>query len=316
MITKTEFYNLLFKFIKIKVCYSQNFKTYLVNDLYTNEIDAVYFEEKAKEIESNLLYVLKISTDKKEFLNDLLEIIWQEIDYYKKNEIQFFSYIKHYIKNLKGTCEIDREPNSDKFTIDGVKNFNYDTEDNDKLLYHLKSYQEEANNYDDLADFELAKLLYVIQLHFDTLNELYSSIYEIEMEIDTLDLDALISFNSKILYENKNPKCNVNLDKISTANLFHVLMTAGYFSFDINDEKNNKKQMFNFIENNFTYRTEGGEKHLITKIYKEFLYIGSRRHTERQISIISNLISILTTELDIIKENDLKSNLKKSLENP
>ena len=50
MITNTDLFALLFKFIRIKVSYNHNFKKYQVNDLYTNEIDAIYFEEKEKEI--------------------------------------------------------------------------------------------------------------------------------------------------------------------------------------------------------------------------------------------------------------------------
>ena len=100
-----------------------------------------------------------------------------------------------------------------------------------------------------------------------------------------------------MIYESKNPKCNVNHDKITTANLFHILMTAGYLSIDINDEDNNKKQMLNFIENNFTYRDESGENHLITNLHKEFSYLDNIAHKKRQISIISKLISELQQEL-------------------
>ena len=252
MITNTDLFALLFKFIRIKVSYNHNFKKYQVNDLYTNEIDAIYFEEKAKEIESNLMYVMKVSKDNKSLLNELLRNIWLEIKSCNERKIQSFSFIKDYVTTVKGS-QIEREPIDDRFTIDYVKNFNNDTDDDSPLLAHLKFYQEQANNYDDKADFELAKLLFVVQLHHSTLNKLYSIIYKIEMDFDTLDIDGMISLNSNMIYESKNPKCNVNHDKITTANLFHILMTAGYLSIDINDEDNNKKQMLNFIENNFTY---------------------------------------------------------------
>lgn len=296
MITNTDLFALLYKFIRIKVSYNHNFKTYLVNDLYTNEIDPIYFEEKAKEIESNLLYVMKVSKDNKSLLNELLRNIWLEIESYNERKIQSFSFIKDYVTTVKGS-QIEREPNGDRFSIDYVKKFNNDTDDDDALLAHLKFYQEQANNYDDTADFELAKLLYVFQLHYSTLNNLYSIIYKVEMDYETLDIDGMISLNSNMIYESKNPKCNVNLDKISTANLFHILMTVGFLSFDINDAENNKKQMLNFIENNFTYRDESGENHLITKLHKEFSYIQSRTHKIRQLSIISKLISELQQEL-------------------
>jgi hypothetical protein len=64
-----------------------------------------------------------------------------------------------------------------------------------------------------------------------------------------------------------------------------------------NDADNNKKQMLNFIENNFTYRDESGENHLITNLYKEFSYLDNIAHKRRQISIISKLISELQQEL-------------------
>jgi len=117
------------------------------------------------------------------------------------------------------------------------------------------------------------------------------------MDFETLDIDGMISLNSNMIYESKNPKCNVNHDKITTANLFHILMIAGYLSIDKNDADNNKKQMLNFIENNFTYRDESGENHLITNLYKEFSYLDNIAHKRRQISIISKLISELQQEL-------------------
>jgi hypothetical protein len=296
MITNTDLFALLIKFIRIKVSYNHNFKTYQVNDLYTNEIDAIYFEEKAKEIESNLMYVMKVSKDNKSLLKELLRDIWLEIQSYNERGIHSFSFIKDYVTTVKGS-QIEREPIDDRFTIDYVKNFNNDTDDDSPLLAHLKLYQEQANNYDDRADFELAKLLFVVQLHHSTLNKLYSIIYKIEMDFETLDIDGMISLNSNMIYESKNPKCNVNHDKITTANLFHILMIAGYLSIDKNDADNNKKQMLNFIENNFTYRDESGENHLITNLYKEFSYLDNIAHKRRQISIISKLISELQQEL-------------------
>jgi hypothetical protein len=277
MTTKTELIQLLNKFIKIRVRYDKTEKVYLVNDLNLDNFDTIYFSEISREIETKLLYVLKISTDRREFLKEILELLWTKIQWYDDNKISDFSFIKKFALRIKET------------------NTGHElTNDDYGLLFLFK----ETINQEVLGDDELFKLLNVLQQHAEFLSELYHSIYKIEMEVDTINFNELISLNIINLQQKNKLKCNVNLDKITTANFFHILMRAGFLSIDKNDPANNQKLMCEFIEDNFTYTNDKNEKHLITNIYKEFSYLDSRGHENRQRKILAMLISTLEQELN------------------
>lgn len=271
MITKTELTQLLNKFIKLKVRYDKTAQTYLINDLPIDEINALYFADIIKEIESKLLYVLKISTDKKEFLAEILEMLWAKIDWYKRNKIYEESFIREFATTVK-EINTGNIPNKEE----------YDAMDIFKVIV----------NHEIPNDKELSKLLNVLELQSEYLDELYSAIYELEMEVETINFDELIALNLKKNIINTGPKCNVNLDKITTANLFYLLMKAGFLTIDKKDITNDLNLMFEFIENNFTYGTTN-ERHPIVKMHKEFTYIKSDSYKERQRIIIDKLIQTL-----------------------
>lgn len=176
MITKTELTQLLNKFIKLKVRYDKTAQTYLINDLSIDEINASYFADIIKEIESKLLYVLKISTNKKEFLAEILEMLWAKIDWYKHNKIYEESFIKEFATTVK-EINTGNIPNNEE----------YDAMDIFKVIV----------NHEIPNDKELSKLLNVLELQIEYLDELYSAIYELEMEVETINFDELIALNLK-----------------------------------------------------------------------------------------------------------------------
>ena len=93
-------------------------------------------------------------------------------------------------------------------------------------------------------------------------------------------------------------KCQVNLSKVDTAQLFRFLFSEGFIT--INDEDtNDESQIKKFIEENFTYQNQRTKKHEpIKNINKEFSEL-KWEHKELQIKFIDNLIS----KLEAQKEN-------------
>ena len=287
MVTKTELTWLLSKFVKIKIRFDKAEQAYTVNDLHIDKINSIYFDELTSEIESKLPHVLKISTDRREFLSEVLEILLAKINWYRKNNMYDDSFIKEFATGIK-------EINTGR---KAARNFG------------LMLITKPIINKEIPDENQLSLLSAVLEMHYEALDELFNSISKLEIEIDTINIDELITVNFRKNFEKTSAKCNVNLDKISTANLFYLLMSAGFFSMDENDSVNDRQLMFEFIENNFTYGTKGKDKHLITKISKEFTYIHSDRNLTQR-NIIAKLIQQLQAEISILDR------YKKSPKNP
>lgn len=269
MITKTELTLLLNKFIRIKIRFDKVRRVYFINNLPIDEINPLYFAQITREIESKLLYVLKISNDRKKFLAEILEILWAKVDWYKNTKIYEPNFIKEFAMAVKETHG----------------DHNHSEEEYDAL--EIFSTSQEIPN-----DKELSKLLNVLELHNEYLDMLCSYVTKLEMEVETINFDELITLDIKKTIFNTGPRCNVNMDKITTANLFYLLMKAGFLTIDPKDSTNDINLMFEFIENNFTYGTSN-ERNPIIKMRKEFTYITSHGHKVRQHIIIDKLIQTL-----------------------
>jgi hypothetical protein len=167
----------------------------------------------------------------------------------------------------------------------------------DPMFYYLKIYEVQTNKYQNNDDFEKVKLMYKFSIFVDGLKKLKEYALVLEENITVFKvLDFDIS-NQKSSIQDSNLRCSVNYDKITTANLFYVLLESGIFYFDKKNKDRNSKLLNKFIDGNFNYTNASLASVKIDKIHKEFSYIDSLEYKKRQQSIVQKMID----ELKVLK---------------
>lgn len=96
-----------------------------------------------------------------------------------------------------------------------------------------------------------------------------------------------------------NSKCQVNLSKLNTAQLFLFLFSEGFISIK-NEDTNDESKIKKFIEESFTYQNQRSKKHEnIKNINKEFSEL-IWDHKDIQIKFIDELILKLEARKEVI----------------
>jgi hypothetical protein len=290
METRTDFINKIQEIKKVNISYHSESGKYIIDGTWTEEMDADHYEPIFDDFSNSIYKVLPAMKFPKEFLKELYELLWLKIEWYQKNNIhklEFYSAISAMVYETSAKIE---QPKKDRYSIDFIRNLQ--AGDYDDIVYTLKWFENEANNYVNIEDFEKAKLIYGLQLHYEFLKEIYSFLYKLEMDFDTLNLDN-IPLSMHRIKLSESLKCNLKFDKISTSVFFGILMEKGLLFMDENVSKNNVK-IHNFIQNHFTYTNEKGDIKPITRINNELSKFKKPQYHIKELEVINQFIDILT----------------------
>jgi hypothetical protein len=231
---------------------------------------------------NNLIIIDEIKT----FLDE--KIIW-----FKLNNFQFFKsfyHIEPFIKEVNHELDYDIV---EKYSINDVLNFKAKPDKVEELLlYFLITNKESSSGYENEIDFEKVKLLFVLNLFFESLLEIERRINTILTSISkygVINFEPYLKSNNGIAIK----KCNVNLDKISTAFLFKFMMEENIFYMDNIEHKSHSK-VKKFAENNFNYTSIKEKSALpLTDFSKEVSKLKGANNKAKQLEVIDMLFKKL-----------------------
>lgn len=295
METKIDLVNNLNKILNPKIEYCPVNKKYLLDGIWDTDVNIHNLDEKTYNYEKYLLDNLISFNSPKEIIKEIYEIVWEKVEWYKNHEINkfaFYEVIKNKIHELSSEFVISKPIAEDIYTKDYIDSLNFDgmNIDYSDLLFVINRYLKETNNYAEEKDLEKVKLINALQIHLESIENLYNALYKIEMHFDEINLSAI---NSSMSYYNikSNPiKCNIDFNKLETAVFFRFLMDTRILFMD---SKKNKVLLQRFFESNFNFTSEDGYSYPITRLNNDFSKISVDNNLDVQLNTLGNLISKL-----------------------
>jgi hypothetical protein len=239
------------------------------------------------------MLVLICSNNNLRIIEEIKILLSDRIKWFQLKNFKFFNSfddIVPFIKEVNHDIVYNIE---EKHTIKNVLNFKTDPDKVEELLlYFLITNKNSTSDYKNEIDFEKVKLLFVLNLF-------YNSLLQIEERID-----KILIANSKYGVINFTPylksnngiaikKCNVNLDKLSSAFLFKFLMEEKIFYMD-KDVSTSHANIKKFAENNFNYTNKKAKNAWpLTDFSKEVSKLKGASNKLKQLEVINMLINKL-----------------------
>jgi len=268
--------------VTFKIDFSKIYNTYLFNNKWISEIDDYYYSEKIKNIKRLLYKQLKNGHKQAEYLQDLLDYIWNKIDYiedYKYSSFEFFELFSDKISDIT-SHESTPVSNSELYKEYKIGS-NSETTNELELFNFLRFHSSRMNDFQTEIDFEKGRLLFVLSFYTEALKDLHGFIYSIHMDAEYIDFKSLDFEDFIIPPKNiKEPLCHINLNKKSVAHLFRILLEENFLVFDEKNENNNKLELKRFVENNFTYQNHKNQRTSIDTFNREYSEVVSPSSTE------------------------------------
>jgi hypothetical protein len=261
-------------------------KRFKFNNSFSDEINCELFSSSVVELKNSMTKVLDAIGDPKKYIQDVLTELKHIAVSYESDRIANFESF-HKLSHLI-TTTTDNEISEAKIKLNTILESPEVLHHHlDDINYYLMLHRSKTNNYEDELDFERVKLHYVMTKYFESIYSFIDFLLDIERIAAEYGIEDYGSF-SPILKPAK--KGIINLNKIDTANLFNILFKSGILTFGEFSDKKEQKALFDFIEANFQYKGDSNKTINIKKIHKEFSYIYSNQHVERQNEIIDSLI--------------------------
>lgn len=306
-----EFEDELYDFLTISIAYNSEYNKYLFNNKWTIDVNETYFENRIEKIKKLLWEHLKNGLDNKSYLQETRDKIRTSYNLLYDCNFTDLSFLEQLDVVIRKSSNSPNNPTKERYDYNYfanklyVESYKSDAffKQSDLIINyhdHLKNLFSNSINQPTENEFEERKLIYSIQIYKDYVMVLLSYVESLYFNCDRIDFTQKNAESSIII---PSKKCQVNLSKVDTAQLFRFLFSEGFIT--INDEDtNDESQIKKFIEENFTYQNQRTKKHEpIKNINKEFSEL-KWEHKELQIKFIDNLIS----KLEAQKENILNHN--------
>ena len=264
-----------------------------------DEIDEDFFHKTINEFVEGLKTILISNNNNLLIVDELLTILHHKISWYNTNKIESYSSFS----NFNGVFNsVDYPIDYDVieyYTIDKVLNYDFNQGiEEEKIIYCLFAHKDSTKQYKNSLDFEKVKLFFF-------LNQFYKSLIYFEEKINTIK-NAIQVYGvtdlSRYFIDHKIPenKCNIKLDKISSAFLFKLLIEADLIYMDA-DEGRNESKIKKFAETYFNYTDSNREIKPLTDFTKEYSKLkgASKKNNQLKVlEILSRYIAKKTTFLN------------------
>lgn len=292
MLLPLEFKDNFISFSNINVEFHTKHKKFRINNLWLDEIDEEFFHTTINEFVEGLKTILISNNNNLLLVDELLTILHHKISWYNTNKIESYSSFS----NFKGVFNsVDYQIDYDVieyYTIDKVLNYDFNQGiEEEKIIYCLYAHKDSTKQYKNSLDFEKVKLFFF-------LNQFYKSLIYFEEKINTIK-NAIQVYGvtdlSRYFSENKIPenKCNIKLDKISTAFLFKLLIEADLIYMDA-DEGRNESKIKKFAETYFNYTDSKSEIKPLTNFTKEYSKLKGANRKNNQLKVLEILSKYIT----------------------
>lgn len=287
MLLPLEFKDNFIAFSNINVEFHTKHKKFRINNLWLDEIDEDFFHKTINEFVEGLKTILISNNNNLLIVDELLTILQHKITLFNTNKIESYS---SFINFKSIVVNVDYEIDYDVleiYTIDKVLNFEFNegkVEEN--IFYCLFTHKDRTQNYKNCLDFEKVKLFFFLNQFYKSLNYFEDKINTIKNAIQVYGVSDL----SRYFINNKIPenKCNIKLDKISSAFLFRVLVEANIIYMD-SDEGRNESKIKKFAETYFNYTDSKLGIKPLTDFTKEYTKIKGTKRKDKQYDVLNAL---------------------------
>lgn len=294
MLLPKEYLKEFIDFSNEKIDFHTHHKKYRINNMWLDEINENFFHERINEFVEGLKLILISNNNNLLIVDQLLKNIQSKLYRYRNDKIQYFESFLSHISNIEQVNFAIEYDVQETYTIQKVLDYNFDGNvEEDNIIYCLFAHKDQNNNYAENDDFEKVKLYFFV-------NQFYKSLFYFEEKINYLK-NAIQVYGvtdlSHFYSENKTPenKCNIKLDKISSAALFKILIKAKLIYMDSNELKSESK-IKKFVETHFNYTdTKLGIKPL-TDFNKEYSKVKDKAKSNKQLDVLNLLSKYIRTE--------------------
>ncbi|BDB53089.1 hypothetical protein [Flavobacterium ammonificans] len=294
MLLPLEYLKEFADFSNEKIDFHTHYKKYRINNMWLDEINENFFHERINEFIEGLKVILISNNNNLLIVDQLLKNIQSKLYRYRNDKIQYFESFLSHISNIEQVNFAIEYDVPETYTIQKVLDYNFDGNvEEDNIIYCLFAHKDQNNNYVENDDFEKVKLYFFI-------NQFYKSLFYFEEKINYLK-NAIQVYGvtdlSHFYSENKTPenKCNIKLDKISSAALFKILIKAKLIYMD-SDELKSESKIKKFVETHFNYTdTKLGIKPL-TDFSKEYSKVKDKARSNKQLDVLNLLSKYIRTE--------------------
>jgi len=260
------------EFVEFKIDFSKIYNSYLFNNKWTNEIDDYYYSEKIKNIKILLHKQLKYGHKQAEYLQYLLDFIWNKVDYIEDYKFRSFEFFELFSDKISDITSHDSIPASNSGLYEEYKiGSSSETTNEHELFDFLRFHSSRMNDFQTEIDFEKGRLLFVLSIYTEALKDLHGFIYSIHMDAEYIDFKSsdfeYFTIPPKNIKENI---CHINLNKKSVAHFFRILLEENFLVFDEKNENYNRLELKRFVENNFTYQNNKNQRTSIDTFNREY----------------------------------------------
>jgi hypothetical protein len=287
MLLPLEYKKEFIDFSDIYIEFHTKHKKFRINDVWIDELNDDFFHVRIDEFVEGLKRILISNNNNLLIADDLLAILQHKINWFNTNKIQEFSSFSNFgsfVNKVDYDIEFDAV---ESYTIDKVLNYKFNGgAEEDNIIYCLFAHKDRTNNYMESLDFEKVKLFFY-------LNQFYKSLVYFEEKINIIK-NAIqvygVSDLSHYFSDNKTPenKCNIKLDKISSAFLFKFLIEADLIYMDADKYKSERK-IKKFAETYFNYTDSKLGIKPLTDFTKEYTKLNNKGRSNKQLDVLNTL---------------------------
>ncbi|WP_033960438.1 hypothetical protein [Psychroserpens jangbogonensis] len=263
----------LLSLLKFKIRFSEINNAYLLNDKWVNEIDGNYFMNQVENVKQLLIKLLRNGIHHEEYLQKLIDRIWnriQGLDGYKIHSpdiIKVYSEIKAPIIRHKETPYAKKDLYNEFRQGQSLET----NVERDQFTY-LNFITKNLNNYETRMDFEYGLLSYAIYKYHEAVSDLHNYVFSLHsnaryIDFKNLEVEGGEEIKQKI---KKDIICNFNLNKKSIAHLQRIMIEERIVVFDETSNSNNRLHMKKFLEDNYTYQNSSKDRVQIKSFNREY----------------------------------------------
>lgn len=291
MLLPLEYLKEFIDFTNEKIDFHSKHKKYRINNMWLDEIGESYFQDRINEFVEGLKVILISNNNNLLIVDELLKNIQSKLYRYRIDKIQYFESFLSHISNIN---EVDFEIDYDVqeiYTIEKVLNYNFDGNvEEDNIIYCLYAHKDRTEDYKEKSNFEKVKLFFFINQFFKSLIYFEEKINYLKNAIQVYGVTDL----SHYALENKAPenKCNINLDKISTAFLFKLLIEADLIYMD-DDQQKSEIKIKKFAEKYFNYTDSKLGIKPLTDFTKEYSKVKEKKRKDKQYDVLDLLYNYI-----------------------
>jgi hypothetical protein len=294
MLLPLEYKDEFIKFSNIYIELHEKHNKFRIDHSWLDEINEDYYHDRIDEFVDGLKTILISNNNNLLIVDDLLAILKNKISWFNTNKIQEFSSFSNFERLIiKVDYDIEYEL-SETYTIDKVLSYDFkgDVQD-DILFYCFYAHKDRTDNYKKPLEFEKVKLFFF-------LNQFYKSLVYFEEKINIIKNAIQVYGVTDLRYyfsENKAPenKCNIKLDKISSAVLFKILIQAELIYMDSDKYKSDSK-IKKFVETHFNYTDSKLGIKPLTDFNKEYSKVKNKAKSNKQLDVLNLLSKYIRTE--------------------